>query len=396
MTIEVYIMSENRVTWISLSKTIALILVIVVHSTPRDYFSGILTGFVLPAFFILYGVTHNNDKHRQEIKSYLYTRLRSLMIPYVLLTIAMVAIYTLCYPFVDFGLTPMDFVYWSFYGNGPPDRVTHLWFLRTMFLAIVLFSLVDRYLHNRHTLFRFFLIGITPAIGVSFKTLLGVDLIPWGVDAGFIALSFMMIGNEIRRRHQMAKWTTSPLPDGLMIPISIVLFLVLTSINGFVNIGASTYGNSVYIYIITGLLGTYFLNVFSYHATKLSEKASSIALKFNKYSQEIYEVHPMIIQINIVFLGGLSIWQYVTIYPGAPLFIVNISTSILLSWIISAKIINRSRYLKFIFCGWGIIESKPTPPQPEESLQPVLDIPIVVPVSIDEKISMSEEALTNA
>ncbi|TFG33326.1 acyltransferase [Candidatus Thorarchaeota archaeon] len=385
-------MSEKRVTWISLSKTIALILVILVHSTPRDFLSGILTGFVLPAFFILYGVAHNNDKHRQDIKSYLYTRLRSLMIPYVLLTIAMVAIYTLCYSFVDFGLTPMDFVYWSFYGNGPPDRVTHLWFLRTMFFAIVLFSLVDRYLHNRHAIFRLIIISLSPAIGASFKALLGVDLIPWGFDAVFISLSFMMIGNEIRRYRQLSQWAIKPLIDGFTIPLSIILFLGFTSMNGFVNIGESIYGQSVYYYIATGLLGTYFLNVLSYYATKYSTRISITAVKFNKYSQEIYEVHPMIIQMNIVFLSGFNIWQYLTIYPGAPLFIVNITTSIFISWLIAAKVINKSKYLKFIFCGWSITEPKSQPPQQTELLQEVQPIPDVMEqVVAEEELTLLEK-----
>lgn len=383
-------MSEKRVTWISLSKSIALILVILVHSTPRDPLSGILTGFVLPAFFILFGVTHNNDKHRQDLRSYLYSRFRSLMIPYFLLTLAMMAIYAISYPHVNLGLSPLDFVYWSLYGNGPPGRVTHLWFLRTMFFAIVLFSIVDRYLYNKPTIFRLAIIGIAPAIGSSFKVLLGVALIPWGIDAVFIALSFMMMGNEIRRYRQLSKWSISPLVDSFTIPISIMIFMALTLMNGFVNIGESIYGVSVYYYMGTGLLGTYFLNVLSYHATNHSDWVSVVAIKFNKYSQEIYEVHPMIIQMNIVFLSNFAIWQYLTIYPGAPLFLVNITTSIFGSWFIAAMVINKSRILKFIFCGSKLSKSK----TPQETVVPPDQIVVpesIVKMATEEELPLIEE-----
>ena len=215
-----------------------------------------------------------------------------------------------------------------------------------MFLAIVLFSLVDRFLLNKNGVYRYVVIAVAPAIGVSFKTILGVSLVPWGIDAVFIALSFMMIGSEIRRYRQLKQWTISPLIDGFMIPITVILFLFLTSMNGFVNIGESIYGQFIYYYMATGVLGTYFLSVFSYHATNLSKRITVVAVRFNKYSQEIYEIHPMIIQMNIQFLSGFAIWQYLTFYPGAPLFLANITTSILLSWLLAAKVINKNKYLK--------------------------------------------------
>ncbi len=385
-------MPDTRITWISLSKTIALMLVIIVHSTPRDSISGILTGFVLPVFFILFGVTHNTNKHRQDIKSYIYSRFRFLMIPYILLTAMMVAIYTICFPFVNYGITPLDFIYWSLYGNGPPGRVTHLWFLRTMFLAIVLFTIIDKYMYNKNGLYRLMIIAIAPAIGTSFKMLLGVDFVPWGLDAVFIALSFMMIGNEIRKIRQIKQWTISPLIDGFTIPISVILFLFLASINGFVNIGESIYGQSIYYYMATGLLGTYALGVLSYHAANLSKRISYIGTKFNKYGQEIYELHPLMIQLNIQLLSGLAIWQFLTIYPGAPLFLANITTSILLSWVIAAQVVNRSRILKFMFCGILDIEPKvQLPIQSDIQIKEELMIQDFTKHKTNEEIAIVEE-----
>ncbi len=163
-------MTEKRESWITIAKAVALVLVIFIHSNPaRDTFSSFLTGMVMPAFFVLYGVAHNSGKSRGNLKKYFVGRARALMIPYFVLTLAMLVMYAAFYPFVDFGFTPTDFAFYSIYGNGPLGRVTHLWFLRTMFFAIILFAFVDRFLHNKSIAFRLILLASAPAIGVFLK-----------------------------------------------------------------------------------------------------------------------------------------------------------------------------------------------------------------------------------
>ena len=129
-------MTRKRVSWIDLAKSLSLILVITVHSLEINLFSAILTGVAIPAFFILYGLAHNNEKHRYNVKNLLRARFMALMIPYFILSIAMLLIYASTYSMFDLGLTPEEFVFWTIYGNGPIQRVSHLWYLRTMFFAI--------------------------------------------------------------------------------------------------------------------------------------------------------------------------------------------------------------------------------------------------------------------
>ena len=203
----------------------------------------------------------------------------------------------------------------------------------------------------------------------------------------------MMIGNEVRRIRNIKQWTISPLIDGFTLPISMMLFIFLSSMNGFVNIGEGKYGQSIYIYMITGLLGTYLLGVLSYHAVNHSKRISVVGIKFNKYSQEIYELHPLLIQLNLQFLSGLAIWRFLTIYPGAPLFLVNITASILLSWVIADLVINRSKILKFIFCGVSPItrEVKPVV-EPEVEIKEPLIVPDVILQKTNDELAIAEEA----
>ncbi len=368
-------MTQKRESWITLAKTVALILVIFIHSTPRDEFTGYLTGFVMPAFFILYGVTHNAERKRDNLGKYILNRMRALMIPYIVLSFLMYAMYFAVYPTVDLGFNPAENIYWFIYGAGPPSRVNHLWFLRTMFFAIIFFSLIDRYLHDKPAASRFFILLITPGLGTMLKYSTGVELVPWGFDAVLIALSFMMIGSEIRRRIYLAPWSINPRVDFVGLITAFSIYSVLSLNNGFVNIGESLYGLSIYSYMITGVLGTYIVVLLSFYAAKRFTSLGNYATAFNNVGQEIYETHPLIIELNVQLFGGLAILQSLAFYPNAPLLILNFPLSILFSYLFATKVVSRSGILQLMFLGFR--KKKPVTPEPT-IIAPEIGVPIPV------------------
>jgi fucose 4-O-acetylase-like acetyltransferase len=361
-------MTEKRESWITIAKAITLILVIFIHSTPKDALTGYLTGFVMPAFFILYGVAHNPRKCRDNLRSYIVSRARALMIPYFILNLVMLVMYAAAYPQVDYGYPPVEYIFWIIYGNSPVGKINHLWFLRTMFFAIILFSLVDRYLHHRSIVSRLTIAAVTPSIGVLFKLGTGAGQVPWGVDAVFIALSFMLIGSEIRRYRHIAAWSVNRYVDAIGFVGAFIAYSALAMTNGFVNIGESIYGVFVYNYMITGILGTYILCLLSFYIGKHNDTLTQYARSFNNLGQEIYETHPLIIVITDRLLGGLAIWQVITLYPNYPLVIVCFPLAIIVPYLFASKIICRVGILQLAFLGFRKIESvhpKPTFPVPE-------------------------------
>ena len=365
-------MSEKRQDWITIAKSVALILVIFIHSLFYDILSVFLTGFVMPAFFILFGVTHNSKKYRHDLRNYLANRARALLIPYFVLSLLMLGMYAAFYPTVDLGFPPTDFIFWMIYGNGPMSstgpRVSHLWFLRTMFFAIVLFSLVDRYLHDKPAIFRLVILVISPIIGVRLKYGTGVVLVPWSMDAILIALSFMLIGSEVRRRRHLLPWSVNPLVDVVGFVSALAVYTVFSLGNGYVNIGESGYGNSIIVYMFTGVLGTYIVCLLSYYADKKFPVIGRGATKFNKYGQEIYETHPLVIQLNYEVLGSMPIWAAIAIYPPSPLLLISFPLATILSYLWGSKVVSRSGYLQLMFLGFrrkDMTKPKLTVPVPE-------------------------------
>ncbi|MBE0525794.1 MAG: hypothetical protein IH631_02555, partial [Candidatus Thorarchaeota archaeon] len=256
------------------------------------------------------------------------------------------------YPTVDYGFPPVDYIYWFTYGSGPIGRVTHLWFLRTMFFAIVLFSVIDRYLHNKSVIFRFIIAATAPGIGVLLKFSTGVELVPWGMDAVLIALSFIMIGSEIRKHHHVAPWSKSKLVDLVGLITAFVVYTCISTINEFVNIGKSVYGNFIYSYIITGVIGTYMVGLLSYYACKRFISLERYAAAFNKVGQEVYEIHPLIIETNVQLFGDIALAGTLHQWPRAPLLIYNFPLAIIISYLLAIKVISRSGILQLIFLGF--------------------------------------------
>jgi len=220
-----------------------------------------------------------------------------------------------------------------------------------MFFAIILFSLIDRYIHDKPAILRYILIAITPAIGVAFKVE-GVEIVAWGIDSVFIALSFMMIGSEIRRHNHISPWSRGIRLDivGFLSALAIYSFLSLN--NDFVNIGESIYGNSIYAYMITGVLGTYIVSLLSYYALFRFRSIERYAAAFNNLGQEIYETHPLMIELNVQLFGGLAIWSSLAFLPIHPMVLINFPFAILFSYIISSKVISRSGILQLMFLGY--------------------------------------------
>jgi hypothetical protein len=129
----------------------------------------------------------------------------------------------------------------------------------------------------------------------------------------------------------------------------------------------SIYGVNIYLYLVTGLLGTYMLSILSYHACSNFDIARTIS-RFNDYAQEIYELHPMMIELNAQLVGGIALFNLIVIVPDSPLFLFNLLTAVFLSWLIASKVITKSRVLQVMFLGRVKYRSKPIGPQSEFKL----------------------------
>ena len=104
--------------------------------------------------------------------------------------------------------------------------------------------------------------------------------------------------------------------------------------------------------MLTGVLGTYIVCLLSFYAGKYSDRLTRYATSYNNLGQEIYEIHPLIIEANVQFLGGLVIWESLAFYLGAPLLIFNFITAIFVTYLIASQVIGRFGILQLAFVGF--------------------------------------------
>jgi hypothetical protein len=136
--------------------------------------------------------------------------------------------------------------------------------------------------------------------------------------------------------------------------------------------------------MMTGVLGTYIVCLLSYYATQRFATIGRYATAFNDLGQEIYETHPLIIEANVQLLGGLTIWESLVLYPGAPLLILNFPLSIIISFLFAKYVIRRFGILQLMFLGFR---------KPKDT-HPKLTFPVPEPNGNND-VELIEEVITD-
>jgi fucose 4-O-acetylase-like acetyltransferase len=148
--------SGARIEWIDCTKGVGVICVVLVHSIIPvvNPVTQHLSSFTMPIFFILAGLTYNNERHRSAIKPFALSRAKQFLIPYVCLYCVEILLLIPLSILITFPLTPSQLVFWFLYGAGPPNAATHLWFLPVIYFSTMLFVLLDRILQNASYILR--------------------------------------------------------------------------------------------------------------------------------------------------------------------------------------------------------------------------------------------------
>ncbi len=341
---------HRRFDWIDMAKGVGIFFVMLVHSIipTINAITVHLSSFTIPLFFVLTGLTYNNEKHRDDFIALLRTRGRQFMIPYFILYGIMMLLFALLSPYVDTYLTPDQLLFWFLYGSGPPDSVTHLWFLPVLFFGFFLFVVLDHTLRKQPHWARYPLFAVLPVLAVWLQSLFSPALVPWHLNAILISATFVLIGNEIRHLRGLKSWRSeTPSVDFLIVILLGVCLILASQMNGFTDLAVDRIGESVLLYLATGTLGSIIVFVVSGYLTDLPERPRSIGLILGRNSQEIYELHPMTFFIPAVAFVLLGL----PLEPTLLLWVLRFAVAVLVSVPGVVFVVNRFSVTQFIFKG---------------------------------------------
>ncbi len=348
----------RRLEWIDVAKGIGMFLVIWEHATYAVYppLNHVFVSFVMPMYFLLAGLTYNNQKYREDMKSFLSSRGRQFMIPYVFLMGLWIAMAAVIPGTSEQGAG--ELVFWFAYGAGPPTGSPHLWFLPMMYLAMVIFVVSDKMMDRLPPQSKWLLLVVLPLIALFFNTVVAgfllvywpftTGLVPWRLGGVFVAATFMVMGNEIRRFMKLREWSfdRASLDIPAIAGMSMIL-LALSEINGYTDIASDVVG-LVWIYLLTGIIGTYVMFAGSTLIAKHTRRFKDFLVRVGNSSQEIYELHPMTLRIVpfILIPFGVTNWWLNPDWWILNSIFISVTTIPLVFYVIK-----KNKYLRLMFRG---------------------------------------------
>lgn len=266
----------NREKWIDNAKGIAILAVIVGHCSGGlegiwDF--SFVYGFHLVVFFLLAGYTF---KKKEWGKNYVNGKFRRLMVPYfyTCLAIAATDIATTYFSSDNRGSAAITEVIGkdlirSFFASGSitkfgdieiGTRIGAIWFLPAMFFALVIFQRLVQYTEQAYKL------GAITG-GLAFLGFVSARFIwlPFSIQSGMMAVFFLWLGFEIKRKHilEKLKWYHYVAAQGI--------FLV-GIYTGYANVSFVTaWCKDVFLSLLTGVAGC--MLVYAISITKIKGMA---------------------------------------------------------------------------------------------------------------------------
>jgi len=324
-----------------------------------------LSSFTIPLFFMLAGLTYNNERHRGNLRSFAVSRGKQFLIPYFFLYAVVMVLFVPLSPSIDTYLSPEELVFWFLYGNGPPLSASHLWFLPVLYFGLMLFVIADRFMQDLPVYSRWILTAVFPVLAIIIQSVFAPALVPWRMGGVLLAATFVLFGNMIRHYKGLGQWrSSSTVYDIILFFLLSTLLLLVSSFNGFTDIAVDNFGMSVWLYLVAGTTGT--IVAFLVSSALISRSPLRRVFKsLGKDSQELYEIHPMAFYLAPP-IATLMTWPADDPAFAGGLWILRFLLGIGIGFTLTKYLITRNRVLAVLFRG----SQRTTPSSPVKEAQP--------------------------
>lgn len=287
---------KQRVDWIDRAKGIGAILVIFGHlSYTPLWWKTWLYSFHMPLFFFLSGLTYNHSKYKST-KSFFIDKTKALMIPYCIF-----ALLLLLWDIIkEIGKViliqqPIKASHFLYTVTGVVVNIRNtdysgvgLWFIPCIFITFCILYIILK-ITKRRPLIIFVTSCFCLTAGYVYGEFVDIKL-PWGIDAAFVAVFFMLSGYLAKNRlYKSIKF--KPL-DFICGGILLVCNVFATALNTVtipkVDMWNNDYGNIIF-FVIAAVGGIMFVVL-------LANTVFARCLTYvGKYSLYIYGTHMILI-----------------------------------------------------------------------------------------------------
>lgn len=286
----------KRINYIDVAKGLGIIFIVFGHVMKSGFLRQWFFAFHVPFFILLSGMTY---KYKEDKKSFLFNKVKRLLIPYVSFSMISIVIYVII---VRLGLVEgegriLPNILGMIYGNsntGYMEWNKPLWFLPCLFMVYIIIDLFETLLRKaefRHILImRICFIALMWAVGIILNTLVGKLWLPFHLEsaiylAGFAELGFLVSGyngsEKINCIHKKSRVKII-----CLILLCIIAGCIISNFNGSCEIRGHRFGN----YSILFLFSTLILS-FAFILLSVEIENCSFLQKVGKSSLSILLMH---------------------------------------------------------------------------------------------------------
>ena len=247
--------AKTREVWLDIAKCFGIALVVLNHMDVKipiiTFFGGM---FYMPLFFVASGYTYRNKG--ESFLAYALGKAKRLLIPYAVCNVFLFAFFTW-----RTGAFSKPALLGIFYSRSMlmaaksswnmalmPNLNAPTWFLTCIFLCLCLYYIIDR--KFKDVKMRRLTVAALMALGILLKYVSPV-LLPWSLENVLYFLGLLELGRYLKETG--IAWLRK---NQWIYANFLLVFVVLSYINGSVNVSISQYGRSMVLYFAVGALGS--------------------------------------------------------------------------------------------------------------------------------------------
>jgi fucose 4-O-acetylase-like acetyltransferase len=277
-------MVSSRLYWLDIAKGIAILLMVIGHTSIPSVLSNFIWAFHMPLFFIASGWATNWQK--TDFKGFTKRKFRTLLVPFF--------VYSLVVLLIQIPQGWVDFKYWL--SNG--WEAYALWFIPVLFLASLIakkiYSIKNRYLVLSFAFMFAAISGVLSFYKIQF---------PWSISSVPFATALIVVGSELKRY-------SSRIADSKLWHI-LILFLVTAGISHFWRLDLCFNSILPLLPLITGAIaGTLMIFMVSSWIDKYFNYVSTILLKVGKETYLIVAFSQIIIMLLNEYFSLNAVLKY--------------------------------------------------------------------------------------
>lgn len=249
-----------RKKYLDAAKGIGILFVLINHSCGFPIGGGFITGFYMPLFFIISGMTHKDGRSISENISRRFALIKKYFLYSTLLLIISAIVYHWNGKNMIRGifgiLYSRKYINVNIQDNLMIANNSPLWFLTAMFTASFIFYVFLDRLNYKNT--KKMVIGSTLLIVVTYGFSKLPFLMPWSIDTAFLSAFFLLVGFAMQSVYAKVKC------HGIGVGVLVIVYTISFIANdGVVNYSIRQYGNygliSILLFTISGISGSLLL-----------------------------------------------------------------------------------------------------------------------------------------